>query len=128
MVVNDIHMLSTCFLTFSESQPEPKKLAGMSEQQGLVGAQLKAIHDQQQMADQERAQQAVQAAANAAAQINAKLGINNQNQAPPQLGVPPMGGMSGGGGGMGLGGGLGGMVHTENFSVPDRMVGLGKII
>ena len=41
-----------------------------------IGAQLKAL------ADQQRAQQAVAAAANAAAQINAKLGISNN--APAQ--------------------------------------------
>lgn len=118
---------------FADSQPEPKKLASMADP---IGAQLKAI------ADQQRAQQAVQAAASAAAQINAKLGINNQQSPnPPPLGggggpgvagPPGMGGgpprnnvMGGGGGGGGLGGGAGmGMVTTENFSVPDRMVGL----
>lgn len=40
-----------------------------------IGAQLKAIADQQRS---QQTQQAVQAAASAAAQINAKLGLNNR--------------------------------------------------
>ncbi len=70
-----------------------------------------------------RASQAAQAAAAAASQINAKLGITSQSPAgmdngdgPSQMGGPP---------GMGPPMGMGG-IATENFSVPDRMVGLSK--
>jgi len=96
----------------SENQPEAKKLAALNDP---IGAQLRAIADQQS-----RSSQAAQAAAAAASQINAKLGINNSNgnSNPPAMNNfgPP-----GVGPGPGLGGG---MVTTENFSVPDRMVGL----
>ena len=112
-------------VAFADSQPDSKKIAAMTDP---IGAQLKAL------ADQQRAQQAVQAAASAAAQINAKLGItSNQSQPPPQIGGGGMGGMGGGPGGPpgnmnGSNGppGMSNMVVTENFGVPDRMVGLGK--
>ena len=44
-----------------------------------IGAQLKAIADQQRA---QQTQQAVQAAASAAAQINAKLGLNSNPNRP----------------------------------------------
>ena len=56
----------------ADGQPDPKKMAAINDP---IGAQLKAIADQQR---QQQTQQAVQAAANAAAQINAKLGLNHQ--------------------------------------------------
>ena len=59
-----------------------------------------------------RSSEAAQAAAQAAAKINQQLGVP-QNKPPMQS--PPDNQM---------GGGMGGMVVTEEFRVPDRMVGL----
>lgn len=108
--------------SFPDSQqPDLKKLAN-----DPITDQLRAI------ADQQRASQAAQAAAAAASQINAKLGITS-TQPPPQLPAPsnldmfsgtmPQPHMGGGGGGGPHAGGMG-MVSTEDYSVPDRMVGL----
>ena len=66
---------------FSDGQPDPKKMAAINDP---IGAQLKAIADQQRA---QQTQQAVQAAANAAAQINAKLGIQSQG-GPPANAMP----------------------------------------
>jgi hypothetical protein len=69
-----------------------------------------------------RSSQAAQAAAAAASQINAKLGLSatspsSNGNAPPMNNFGPPG--TQGPPGMG-------MVSTENFAVPDRMVGLSK--
>ena len=55
-----------------DGQPDPKKMAAINDP---IGAQLKAIADQQRA---QQTQQAIQAAASAAAQINAKLGIQSE--------------------------------------------------
>lgn len=95
----------------SENQPDAKKIAALNDP---IGAQLRAI------ADQQRSSQAAQAAAQAASQINAKLGLS-QNNEPREAFPPPMSSPMAGGGPHA---GMGGMVNTDNYSVPDRMVGL----
>lgn len=95
----------------SDSQPETKK-AALNDP---IGAQLRAIADQQRTS-------AAQVAAAAASQINAKLGITSPAGQPPAIGQPDLSGMPQphlGGPHAGLG-----MVTTEDYSVPDRMVGL----
>jgi len=94
----------------SDSQPEAKK-AALNDP---IGAQLRAIADQQRSS-------AAQAAAAAASQINAKLGITSSAGQPPAIGQPDIGMPQPhcGGPHAGLG-----MVTTEDYSVPDRMVGL----
>lgn len=68
-----------------------------------------------------RASQASAAAAAAAAQINAKLGITGGGS-PPSMMPPQMQPQMGIGG---MHGGLG-LVKTEDYAVPDRMVGLSE--
>ena len=92
-VLNFIHSknfgILTCFnrwynedvLCILDGQPDPKKMAAINDP---IGAQLKAIADQQRA---QQTQQAVQAAASAAAQINAKLGIQSQGGQPVSFGL-----------------------------------------
>jgi far upstream element-binding protein len=116
---NDVASMKRSFEDSSESQPDPKKHAAVSDIDN-IGAQLRAIADQQSGdgdLSAHRSQAAVaaaQAAAQAASQINAKLGITGSAQQVAQQ--MPMG-MGGAHSGLGL-------VTTETLTVPDRMVGL----
>ncbi|CAH1787646.1 unnamed protein product, partial [Owenia fusiformis] len=85
---------------------------GFEGEQDAIGAQLRAIAEQQSR--QSDAQNAAQAAQQAAMQINQKLGITSNpsiNQQPPQMAPPSQA--------QGLG-----FVSTEEYHIPDRMVGL----
>ncbi|CAG5127142.1 unnamed protein product [Candidula unifasciata] len=87
----------------SFGEPDTKKKSGDS----TIGAQLRAIADNQGFSQNTEAARAAQ---EAAARINRQLGIQQDPNMQPQKPGPPFG--------------VGGMVTTEEHRVPDKLVGL----
>ncbi|BFZ05963.1 hypothetical protein BsWGS_08997 [Bradybaena similaris] len=86
----------------SFGEPDTKK-----KSDSTIGAQLRAIADNQGFSQNTEAARAAQ---EAAARINRQLGIQQDPNMQPQKPGPPFG--------------VGGMVTTEEHRVPDKMVGL----
>lgn len=94
------------FESDGNSYGEPDQKKTVSAINDPIGAQLKALQEQQSRSE------AAQAAQAAAARINQQLGVGPPSSAPPPAAPKPSSHTGGG------------MVVTEEYAIPDKMVGL----